>query len=96
MGFAPKKRLIKFCPFCGSDQISHIESDVFFCGPRNLTEEGIRKLLLSGKKLCGRAFRVSNGITGRAGERRKQFNDIQQTLFRKGKLVPPRKGQNLT
>ncbi len=93
MSCTAKKRSVKFCPFCGSDLISHVSNGVFFCGQMNPTEESVKVQYATGKKLCGRIFRVVYSRRVNANELRRRFNDIQQILVRKGEIPnPPRRG----
>lgn len=91
MGFPVKKEKVKFCPFCGSGQITHVANGNFFCGfNKNATEQEVVSFLEKGGRLCGRGFSVVHG-RGNFKEFKQHFQDVTQPLFRQDKLMPSRR-----
>lgn len=52
-----KAHLVKFCPLCGSDVVTHLGDNAFVCGTGNVQAEAEGKVaMLNGR--CNRAFAV--------------------------------------
>lgn len=60
MGIPVKKSRVKFCPFCGSADISHIECDVWACGSTDAMAEAMDKHVGDNHN-CNRSFRIQHG-----------------------------------
>ena len=52
-----KARVIKFCPLCGSDVVTHVGNNVFVCGTGDVQTEAEGKINKTNVR-CNRAFGI--------------------------------------
>jgi hypothetical protein len=51
--------LIKFCPFCGSEVLTHLKESIFLCGHLDPALEAVEKAAHKNAR-CNRTFRVDD------------------------------------
>jgi len=56
-----KKHLVKFCPLCGSNVVTHIGDNAFVCGTGDVAKEAEEKVEYKNSR-CNRVFAVVQPI----------------------------------